>query len=404
MQGFLQYLVEAKNTHLEHLEDEVINNGSRGAVNAIQFLKSIRQMFSGGGKRTNLTVKWDGAPAIVCGTNPDNGRFFVGTKSVFNKTPKINYTAADIRKNHSGAVADKLEICLRELRKLGIKNILQGDLLFTRGELKTAKIDGEKNIIFTPNTITYAVPIGTPLASRIANANLGIIFHTTYRGKTFSKLSAGFGASVRSLKKVRSVFFDDATYKDASGAKFDSGEQSRFDNILKMAMGSVGKGAVFMDKLKKDTNILSVGVQLKAYFNSYIRTGTGLGSTKKLAGQFAPFYKDRIQQEIDKVKQPATKKKYKDIQSAGVRFIKGNSEGLYFCIATYLSLQNAKLLLLNKLRSVQSIGTFLKTSNGFRVTSPEGYVAIKSGGAVKLVDRMEFSRANFNIAKDWVKG
>ena len=404
MQGFLQYLVEAKNTHLEHLEDEVINNGSRGAVNAIQFLKSIRQMFSGGGKRTNLTVKWDGAPAIVCGTNPDNGRFFVGTKSVFNKTPKINYTAADIRKNHSGAVADKLEICLRELRKLGIKNILQGDLLFTRGELKTAKIDGEKNIIFTPNTITYAVPIGTPLASRIANANLGIIFHTTYRGKTFSKLSAGFGASVRSLKKVRSVFFDDATYKDASGAKFDSGEQSRFDNILKMAMGSVGKGAVFMDKLKKDTNILSVGVQLKAYFNSYIRTGTGLGSTKKLAGQFAPFYKDRIQQEIDKVKQPATKKKYKDIQSAGVRFIKGNSEGLYFCIATYLSLQNAKLLLLNKLRSVQSIGTFLKTSNGFRVTSPEGYVAIKSSGAVKLVDRMEFSRANFNIAKDWVKG
>ena len=404
MQGFLQYLVEAKNTHLEHLEDEVINNGSRGAVNAIQFLKSIRQMFSGGGKRTNLTVKWDGAPAIVCGTNPDNGRFFVGTKSVFNKTPKINYTAADIRKNHSGAVADKLEICLRELRKLGIKNILQGDLLFTRGELKTAKIDGEKNIIFTPNTITYAVPIGTPLASRIANANLGIIFHTTYRGKTFSKLSAGFGASVRSLKKVRSVFFDDATYKDASGAKFDSGEQSRFDNILKMAMGSVGKGAVFMDKLKKDTNILSVGVQLKAYFNSYIRTGTGLGSTKKLAGQFAPFYKDRIQQEIDKVKQPATKKKYKDIQSAGVRFIKGNSEGLYFCIATYLSLQNAKLLLLNKLRSVQSIGTFLKTSNGFRVTSPEGYVAIKSGGAVKLVDRMEFSRANFTLAKDWVKG
>ena len=145
-------------------------------------------------------------------------------------------------------------------------------------------------------------------------------------------------------------------------------------------------------------------MQLKAYFNSYIRAGTPLGNTKKLAGQFAGFYKDRIQQEIDKVKQPNTKRKYKDIQEAGVRFIKGNSEGLYFCIATYLSLQNAKLLLLNKLRSVQSIGTFLKTDKGFRVTSPEGFVAIKSSGAVKLVDRMEFSRANFNIAKDWVKG
>ena len=404
MQGFLQYLVEAKNTHLEHLEDDIINNGSSGALNAINFLKSIRQMFSGGGKRTSLTVKWDGAPAIVCGTNPDNGRFFVGTKSVFNKTPKINYTSSDIRKNHTGAVAEKLEICLRELRKLGIKGILQGDLLFTRGELKTAKIEGESNIVFTPNTITYAVPVGTPLASRIANANIGIIFHTTYRGKSFSTLSASFGANVRGLRKARSVFFDDATYKDATGAKFSSGEQAKFDNILRMAMGSVGKGSVFMDKLKKDTNILSVGVQLKAYFNSYIRAGTPLGNTKKLAGQFAGFYKDRIQQEIDKVKQPNTKKKYKDIQEAGMRFIKGNSEGLYFCIATYLSLQNAKLLLLNKLRSVQSIGTFLKTDSGFRVTSPEGYVAIKSSGAVKLVDRMEFSRANFNIAKDWVKG
>ena len=301
-------------------------------------------------------------------------------------------------------MADKLEICLRELRKLGIKGILQGDLLFTKGELKTAKIEGESNIVFTPNTITYAVPVGTPLASRIANANIGIIFHTTYRGKSFSTLSASFGANVRGLRKARSVFFDDATYKDATGAKFSSGEQAKFDNILRMAMGSVGKGSVFMDKLKKDTNILSVGVQLKAYFNSYIRAGTPLGNTKKLTGQFVGFYRDRIQQEIDKVKQPNTKRKYKDIQEAGVRFIKGNSEGLYFCIATYLSLQNAKLLLLNKLRSVQSIGTFLKTDKGFRVTSPEGFVAIKSSGAVKLVDRMEFSRANFNIAKDWVKG
>ena len=404
MQGFIHYLEEAKNTHLEHLEDEIINNGSRGALNAINFLKSVRRMFQGGSGRTSLTVKWDGAPAIVCGRNPDNGRFFVGTKSVFNKTPKINYTAADIRKNHSGAVAEKLEICLRELSKLGIKGILQGDLLFTRGELKTANIDGEKNIVFTPNTITYAVPTGTPLASRIANANLGIIFHTTYTGKSFKSLSASFGASVSRLRKSRKVFFDDASYRDASSAKFSSSELTQFDNVLKMAMGSTGKGSIFMDKLSNDSGILSVGVQLKAYINSYIRSGTGLGTVKKLAGQFAVFYKDRIQQEIDRVSRPDSKRKYKDIQTQGVRFIKGNTDGLYFALATYLSLQKAKLILMDKLRSVQSIGTFLRTANGFKVTSPEGYVAIKSGNAVKLVDRMEFSRANFNVAKDWVKG
>ena len=404
MQGFIHYLEEAKNTHLEHLEDEIINNGSRGAVNAINFLKSIRQMFRGGSGRTSLTVKWDGAPAIVCGRNPDNGRFFVGTKSVFNKTPKINYTSTDIRKNHSGAVADKLEICLRELPKLGIKGILQGDLLFTRGELKTANIDGEKNIVFTPNTITYAVPTGTPLASRIANANLGIIFHTTYTGKSFNSLSASFGANVSGLRRSRRVFYDDASYRDASSAKFSPAELTQFDNVLKMAMGSIQKGAIFMDLLKSDTNILSVGVQLKAYINSYIRQGTGLGTVKKLAGQFAPFYRERVQAEIDRVSRPDSKRKYKEIQTKGLSLIKGNTDGLYFALATYLSLQKAKLILMNKLRSVQSIGTFLRTDNGFKVTSPEGYVAIKSSGAVKLVDRMEFSRANFNIAKDWVKG
>ena len=404
MQGFIHYLEEAKNTHLEHLEDEIINNGSRGALNAINFLKSIRQMFRGGSGRTSLTVKWDGAPAIVCGRNPDNGRFFVGTKSVFNKTPKINYTSTDIRKNHSGAVADKLEICLRELPKLGIKGILQGDLLFTRGELKTANIDGEKNIVFTPNTITYAVPTGTPLASRIANANLGIIFHTTYTGKSFNSLSASFGANVSGLRRSRRVFYDDASYRDASSAKFSPGELTQFDNVLKMAMGSIQKGAIFMDLLRSDTNILSVGVQLKAYINSYIRQGTGLGTVKKLAGQFAPFYRERVQAEIDRVSRPDSKRKYKEIQTKGLSMIKNNTDGLYFALATYLSLQKAKLILMNKLRSVQSIGTFLRTDNGFKVTSPEGYVAIKSSGAVKLVDRMEFSRANFNIAKDWVKG
>ena len=404
MQGFIHYLEEAKNTHLEHLEDEIINNGSRGALNAINFLKSIRQMFRGGSGRTSLTVKWDGAPAIVCGRNPDNGRFFVGTKSVFNKTPKINYTSTDIRKNHSGAVADKLEICLRELPKLGIKGILQGDLLFTRGELKTANIDGEKNIVFTPNTITYAVPTGTPLASRIANANLGIIFHTTYTGRSFNSLSASFGANVSGLRRSRRVFYDDASYRDASSAKFSPGELTQFDNVLRMAMGSIQKGAIFMDLLKSDTNILSVGVQLKAYINSYIRQGTGLGTVKKLAGQFAPFYRERVQAEIDRVSRPDSKRKYKEIQTKGLSMIKGNTDGLYFALATYLSLQKAKLILMNKLRSVQSIGTFLRTDNGFKVTSPEGYVAIKSSGAVKLVDRMEFSRANFNMAKDWVKG
>ena len=159
MQKFQDYLVEDKNTHLEHLEDEIINNGSKGAKTAIEFLKSIKQMLQGGSGGSTVSVKWDGAPAVFCGINPENKKFFVGTKSIFNVTPKINYTNADISRNHGGELANKLKICLKLLPSLGISGILQGDLLFTSGDKKTATVAGQKSIVFTPNTITYAVPV-----------------------------------------------------------------------------------------------------------------------------------------------------------------------------------------------------------------------------------------------------
>ena len=93
MQGFQDYIVEDKNTHLEHLEDEIINNGSQDARTAIEFLKSIKDMLQGAEGGSQISVKWDGAPAIFCGTNPENGKFFVATKSLFNATPKINFSA-----------------------------------------------------------------------------------------------------------------------------------------------------------------------------------------------------------------------------------------------------------------------------------------------------------------------
>ena len=155
MQGFQKYLIEDKNTHLEHLEDEIINNGTQGAKTSIEFLKSIKKMLQGGKGGSNVSVKWDGAPAIFAGINPENDRFFVGTKSIFNATPKINYTVSDISRNHGGALADKLAVALKYLPSLGIKGVLQGDLLFT-DDKKNAVVNGEKSIIFTPNTITYA--------------------------------------------------------------------------------------------------------------------------------------------------------------------------------------------------------------------------------------------------------
>jgi hypothetical protein len=405
MQGFKQVLSEGRNTHLEHLEDEIINNGSSGAKTSIEFLKSIKKMLQGGKGGSNVSVKWDGAPAIFCGINPENSKFFVGTKSIFNATPKINYTVSDISKNHGGALADKLAVALKYLPKLGIKGVIQGDLLFTSDDKKVESVNGESSIVFTPNTITYAVPVAsTSMYKRIKSAKIGIIFHTSYSGKTIKTMKAGFGASVSGLRKNSNVFFDSASYQQSEDPGFNKGEERQFDSAIAMAQGSVYKGGEFIDLIKKDKGPLSLGVQLKTFFNTYIRAGEKIANTKVLTNNFEVYFIDKLKKEIDGVKTDKAKQKYKEILEVGMKIIRPNRKGLYFAIASYITLQTAKKMLLSKLDGIQSIGSFMRTKDGYKVTSPEGYVAINKGYAVKLVDRLVFSQANFNVAKDWVKG
>ena len=407
MYSFKQYLSESKNTHLEHLEDEIINNGYQGGVNAVEFLKSLRNMLVGSsGKKVNVSVKWDGAPAVICGTNPENGKFFVGSKSVFNVNPKINYTPADIRKNHSGGLVDKLIVALRELRKLNIKGVVQGDFLYTPDEIKTATIRGEKVITFTPNTITYAIPEDSNLAKRIKSSKMGIIFHTSYTGRKMSNLKAKFGVNVRSFSKTNSVFFDDAGYKDTSGvATFTELESDQYDALLRMAAGSISKGKGVLDIMKRQTNLLSVGARLKIFFNDFIRRGQTIANVKKLQTQFRTYYTKVLDDEINKRKTKSAKDRFAAQKKEGLRFIDRYEDQIYFAIASYVTLQRTKNYLVNKMNQIKSIGTFIQRGNGFEVTNPEGYVAVdRLGNAVKLVDRLEFSTANFTVSKNWIKG
>ena len=408
MFSFKGFFTKEKNTHLEHVEDDIINRGSKGGENAINFLKSIRNMLAGSsGKKVNMSVKWDGAPAIICGINPENGQFFVGTKSVFNVTPKINYTSSDIRRNHSGELANKLNIALRELKKLNISGILQGDFLFSKSDLKAATIDGENMITFTPNTITYAVPVDSDIGKKINRARMGIVFHTSYSGKTMKSLSAGFG-TVSGKSGISSVFLADAAYKDVSGsAKLTSSELSQFDARIRMAEGSLIKAGPMLDEMaKSSSDALSVGFRLKAFFNHFIRNTQGnMAKVKTLVDMFREYYQSILQAEIDAKKTDSAKQKYRDILNTNLRFIDRNKQALYFAIASHVTLQNAKNYLVGKLSEIQSIGHFLRTPNGYKVTAPEGFVAVdRVAGAVKLVDRLEFSRANFTAEKDWVKG
>jgi hypothetical protein len=406
MFSFKGFFTKEKNTHLEHVEDDIINRGSKGGENAINFLKSIRNMLAGSsGKKVNMSVKWDGAPAIICGINPENDQFFVGTKAVFNVNPKINYTTSDIRRNHGGDLADKLTIALRELKKLNISGILQGDFLFSKSDLKTATIDGESMITFTPNTITYAVPVDSDIGKKIKRARMGIVFHTSYSGKTMKDLKAGFG-TVSGRSGISSVFLADAAYKDVSGsAKLTKAELSTFNARLRMAEGSLSKAGPMLDTMNKSDS-LSVGFRLKTFFNHYIRNTQGnMAKVKTLVDMFREYYENFLQSEINARKTDSGKQKYRDLLKTNLRFIDRNKQSLYFAIASHVTLQNAKNFLVSKLSEIQSIGHFLRTPNGYKVTAPEGFVAVdKTAGAVKLVDRLEFSRANFVAEKDWVKG
>ena len=402
MFSFKGFQTQDKNTHLEHLEDDIINRGAVGGENAISFLKAVRNMLAGSGKGTNMTVKWDGAPAIICGVNPENGKFFVGTKSVFNVTPKINYTVSDIRRNHSGEVAKKLTVCLAQLSRLNIKGILQGDLLYT-DDLKSITIDGEKMVSFTPNTITYAVPIKSDLGRRIIKAKMGIVFHTQYSGKKMNSLSASFGTVKASSS--RNIFLASASYQDTSGAStFTSAELKQFDSQIRMAEGSLRKASPILDLMSKSSQEeLSVGYRLKTYFNYYIKnSNAGMEKVNTMQKQFRDYYENYINMEIDSRKTPRGKEKFIKAKKDNLQFIDRNRTALYFAIASHITLGNCKNTLLQKMNQIQSIGNFLRTSNGYRVTAPEGYVAVdKVAGAIKLVDRLEFSRQNFTMPKGW---
>ena len=403
MFSFKGFFTQDKNTHLEHLEDDIINRGVDGGKNAIAFLTSVRNMLAGNvGGKVNMTVKWDGAPAIICGINPENGKFFVGTKSVFNVNPKINYTVGDIRQNHGGVVAQKLEVCLRYLSKLNIKGILQGDLLFT-DDIKTVNMDGQTMISFTPNTITYAVPKDSKLAKQIIRAKMGIVFHTSYSGKDMKSLSAGFGTIKGS--GGTNVWLASAGYTDKSGSvTFNKGELSKFDAQIRMAQGSLTKAAPMLNAMSKDINdVNSVGYRLKTYFNYYLRNTKGdMGRVKDMQDQFRDYYENMLTAEIDSRKTEKGKAPYIAAKKKGLDFIDRNRSALYFAIASHITLGIAKTTLVHKLAQIQQIGHFLRDGNGFRVTAPEGYVAVdRVAGAVKLVDRLEFSRQNFTMPKGW---
>ena len=413
MISFKQMLNEdkgGKNLHLEHLEDEILNYGVDGGRAAINFLRSLRDMMAGSSRSSvNMTVKWDGAPAIFAGIDPSDGKFFVAKKSVFNVSPKLYKNNAEIDGDLSGALQSKFKVALKELSKLGIKGVLQGDLMFT-DDVDNTTIDGVKYYTFQPNTIVYAVPVDSDFGKKINTASIGIVWHTTYTGSALQDMKASFGANISGLSKPNSVWMDDATYKDTSGTStFTASETESITAVLSKTGTTFQKinanGLKQFLKLQDSMSGTLAGASLKTYNNSKVRAGQRITNPMVHAKGYEKWVYESIQKQIDKVKSDKGKEKYKNIQKEYVREVQKHSRNLENIIKFQNLLVDAKQMIVNKLDKVKSIGTFIKTANGFKATNPEGYVAIDrvSGGAVKLVDRMEFSFNNFTAIKSWDK-
>jgi hypothetical protein len=408
---FSEFITESKkegaNLHLEHIEDEVLNRGVAGTRDAINFLQSLRDMLAGhSSSKVNVTTKWDGAPAVFCGINPDNGKFFVGTKGVFNANPKLNYTDDDIDVNHpSGGLNAKLKVALRYLPKLGIKGVLQGDMMFSKGDINTQTIDGEEYITFQPNTIVYAVPSDSKLARAMTSAQMGIVFHTSYTGKTFSDMKASFNIDINHLTTTKDVWFRDAYFVDASGTvTFTEQETKVLTSHLSLAGATFQSiNALTLNRIASSEVVLTY---IKTFNNTKVREGKEIRDTVGHTNELIRWVEAKLNKDISDAKKEETKQKRIKEKTEIMRFFRGSARDLKSIFDLMNHLVASKNMIVSKLQQMKQVtNTFLRTDDGFKVTNPEGFVAVDKlkGNAVKLIDRLEFAHANFNAAKAWTK-
>jgi hypothetical protein len=403
MEHFKTFITEQKNTHMTHIEDKVLYGGVKGTREAIFALRNLRDML-GGVSSSKLSTKWDGAPAVFCGQDPRDGEFFVAKKGVFAKSPKVYKTDEEIDADMSGDLATKMKLALKHLPELGIKGVIQGDFLFGGGDVETKTIDGQKYTTFHPNTIIYAIPYDQ--AAEVRKSKMGVVWHTTYKGKDFESMKASYGVDVSKFKNSKNVWSQDAMLRDVSGATMSKQETKDVNKYLSIS------GTIFQkiagSTLRQLESNKDLATQIEQYGNKFVRQGQIIPDSKRHVKGLIKWIREKYQKEIDSTKSAKGKAnweaKQKDILSF---FSEKNQKNLVMMFDLQKNMVFAKLKLINKLNSISNIDAFVQTKQGYKVTGAEGFVAIDElgGDAVKLVDRLEFSYNNFSpdVLKGWDK-
>ena len=393
--------------HLEHLEDEMLNYGSDGCAASVAFLKELYKML---GKTADvkgfLQTKWDGAPSVVCGTDPNSGMFFVGTKSVFAKTaPKVCYTEEDVDVYYEGDLAEKLKYSLRYFSKLNIRGVVQGDLLYTDSTLKTETVDGEKLYTFRPNTITYGIPQEHDIGKEVKQSKIGVVFHTHYSGTTFGEMQAMAGAPIKTFSRASevAVISNDTPINEVT---LTAQECTTFEQYIQRIDHLCGNCGEFLDNIVENIGTTGeakwhVASYLKQFFNSQVRQGVAIGNPRQALDNLIEFYHEKMKKELAKIKTPKTLAVKRKLVFESEVYLDNNESNFTQLLKLYKEIQDVKQFIIDKLDHLERFRTYVETEKGYKVTTPEGYVLHQDGDMIKLVNRLEFAYNNFTIQKQW---
>ena len=394
--------------HLEHIEDEMLNYGVEGCKSIVSFLKELRKMLGCDNSTGYMQTKWDGLPSVICGIDPGTEEFFVGTKSVFNKTePKLAASDNGVEMFYgTGDLADKLKLCLKYFSQLGIKGVVQGDLMFAPGDVSDfTDANGKKSHKFGLNTITYSIPKDHPLGKEVSNSKIGIVFHTHYNNKQPSHLAdlqaiAGAGENLKSSQNVM-VIDNDTPYHNVGLTKQEAKEFDKTVASIKKECGFCGD---FLDELvlkgggqgnPKGEDKYHIAPYLKKYFNHEISKDKVTTRVDDTMQGLLNFYYHAMEKDIVSKKQPATVSQKLQLIKSSLEYLMNNEAKFKSLIELYRLIQNLKQQIIDKLDHLETFGTYVLKDNAYKVTTPEGYVLHREGSMVKLVNRLEFSKNNF---------
>lgn len=383
---------------MTHIDEYLYETGNSGANEAIN---TIYDIMHGNAK---ITTKVDGAPAIFCGYDPKDKQFFIGTKSVFNKTPKLYKSMADIDANEQGEKAHKLKECLKYLPNIGIplNTVLQGDLLFTEGDQKFQTIKNKRYITVHPNTLVYGWPANSEMGKKVSNHKMGIAFHTTYTGNDdLQEYRAHFGAMTGNLHS-KEVLITDVNVSDKPA--FTNEDKQHIIDLCAEASEHIKS----FDKIVKAMNLLPksyIGAGIKTFVNKCVREN--FYPTESFGyNQYISFVEDYW---TDRVIEKLVTESAKNTKRAALKQLKRElancREDIEASFAFINKIKEAKDFVLTKLNSNAMQESFVKTDTQIFETPPEGYVAVGETSALKLVDRLAFSRYNFSeeYKKGWQK-